>query len=248
MLNEQILSYIRTAKASQTPDKTIEAALMQQGWRQGDINEAMLVVNSKSAESTEIPVSSLQTKKATPIPTGSTISSPRMPSFHGLLSTLLDERWYALENVLMTMSLYILASAIALLLHSFIDRWFADPSAASYLISYFSSISSLLNEWTLLLLRIYLAAVIVALPSYTVFFLLVMKQRHTMPALTHDHIAKVLRYITCGITFFIIETTIISVLFGYLNGDVTRNSLIHVFITLLISGIIFAWYGFEEWK
>lgn len=61
-----MLSYIRTARASKVPDVQIESTLFQQGWRQGDINEAMMTVD-KTPISTPSPQQNNTIPSSTPI-------------------------------------------------------------------------------------------------------------------------------------------------------------------------------------
>lgn len=238
MLNEQILSYIRGARSSNIPDTQIENVLLQQGWRQGDINEAFLVVKNQPVSS----VTPIQQPVSIPISKDSNNMLPLRKISSSFMSALFDERWYALENILMSISLYIMATAISLMLHFFIDKWYPESSTWTS----FASITSFVNDWSLLMLRIYIAALLISWPSFTICFLLVMKQRVNNPLLTHIHVARTLRYITLAITFLAIELTLISFLFAYLNGEITRNLILHEITTIIISSIVFVYYVLQE--
>lgn len=142
--------------------------------------------------------------------------------------------WDAFEHVLLFISLYIFATAFALLLHFFVDRIFPSSiSTTSYLSgsSYYSTI-----------IRGYLAAIIVSYPFFAFLFLRITKRTFELPDLRKIHARKTLIYITLIVTFIIGLINLISIVYNFLGGNINLNFLLHFFVTFIVSGIIFLYY------
>lgn len=141
--------------------------------------------------------------------------------------------WIAFEHILMFISLYVLATSIALLLHYFADKWYPGVRTSSYV-----STSSL----GLTLVRGYLAAAIVSLPMFSFFYLSTAKSISANPLVSQNHTRKILIYFTLIVTFIIMLSSIIGFVYQFLNGNFTLNFLLHIGITFGVSGIIFGYY------
>src|SRR5947209_250529 len=76
--------------------------------------------------------------------------------------------WIAFEHILLFISLYVLSMSVSLILHYFTDKWAPGvPSLTSTMTS---------SSYGVIILRGYLAATIVSLPMFSIFFLTVTKQ------------------------------------------------------------------------
>src|SRR3989344_7354971 len=95
--------------------------------------------------------------------------------------------WDAFEHILMFISLYVMATAIVLVLNFFIDKWFPGVSDQSY-----SRVYSTANDFRLVLLRGYLASLIVSYPLFSFFFLSTTKRTVQKPALRNIKSRKIL--------------------------------------------------------
>lgn len=147
--------------------------------------------------------------------------------------------WDAFEHILLFISLYTMATAIALILHTFVDKWLPGVQADLYS-NYYSN-----SDWQSVLLRGYTAALIVSLPVFSFLFLDLVKRMNKNPHLRTIKSRRVLIYITLVITFIIMLGNVISAVFTLLGGNITVNFLLHLFVTIAVSGIIFAYYFHE---
>jgi len=147
--------------------------------------------------------------------------------------------WDAFEHILMFISLYVLATSIALTLYFFIDKWFPGVTTESY---YRSSSS---NDLNLNLLRGYLAALIVSFPLFAFFFLHITKRTMLNPTIRSIKSRKILIYITLVVAFIIMLYNIISTVYNLLSGNITFNFVLHLLITLSVTGIVFVYYLYQ---
>lgn len=212
MITEELVSYIKQARASKMPDETISINLLTSGWNKVDVEASM------------------QQGDFLPVP------KPPSPTYPKTEGTQGSSMWDAFEHILMFLSLYILATSIALTLYFYVDKWIPGASQTSY--GYDLATSS----YGLPLLRGYLASLIVSYPFFAFLFLRVTKRTQKNPEMRHLKVRKQLIYFTLIVTFIIVMLNVISIIYGFLNGNVTVNFILHFIITIGISGIIFGYY------
>lgn len=190
----------------------IMSDLLSSGWNKD-------VVNASMQQGNLIPV---------PKPPSSII--PKTEGTQG------SSMWDAFEHIIMFLSLYILSTSIALTLSFYVDKWIPGASQDPY--GYDLATSS----YGFSILRGYLASLIVSFPFFAFLFLRVTKRTQGHPEMRHLTIRKQLIYFTLIVTFLIVMINVISIIYGFLNGNVTVNSILHFIITIGISGIIFGYY------
>jgi hypothetical protein len=212
MITEELVSYIKQARASKIPDETISSNLLSSGWNKADVELTM------------------QQENLVPIPRPPSSSNPKAEGVQG------SSMWDAFEHILMFLSLYILVTSIALTLYFYVDKWIPGTSQTSY--GYDLATSS----YGLPLLRGYLASLIVSYPFFAFLFLRVTKRTQKHPEMRHLKVRRQLIYFTLIVTFLIVMINVISIIYGFLNGNVTVNFILHFIITIGISGIIFGYY------
>ncbi len=144
--------------------------------------------------------------------------------------------WEGFEHILLFISLGVMATSLGLILHFFVDKWY--PGTPTGIASYIGS--ALLYQAPLL--RGYLAGLIVSYPLFSFFFLRTVNRIRKNPELKHLHSRKILIYATLVITFLIVIINTISLVYGFLGGNVTYNFVLHFLVTVGISGIIFGYY------
>lgn len=144
--------------------------------------------------------------------------------------------WDAFEHVLLFISLYTVATSIALMLHLFVDKWSPDIIRSEYAFS--SSLASFQSS----LLRGYMAALIVSYPIFSFLFLKIAGRTKSLPSLRNLRARKIFIYLTLVGTFIISMISIIQIVLNFLNGNITVNFLLHFFVTFGISGLIFTYY------
>lgn len=145
--------------------------------------------------------------------------------------------WDSFQHILLFISLYVMATSFALLLHFFIDKYV--PGTLTMSLSIYSGL------YGITLVRTELAALIVSFPLYTFFFLMIAKRTLTEPAIKSLKSRKFLIYLTLIVTFITVLINIISIVLSLLNGNVSLNFLLHFIDTVTISGIIFGYYLYQ---
>lgn len=143
--------------------------------------------------------------------------------------------WDTFEHILLFISLYVTAISTSLILNFLVDKWFPGVNSGSYTSSPFA----------LTLLRGYMAALIVSFPLFSFFFLDIAKRTYKNPTIRNLSARKKLIYATLVITFIIVLSSIISTVYNFLSGNVNINFLLHLLVSLSISGLIFSYYLFE---
>lgn len=147
--------------------------------------------------------------------------------------------WDAFEHVLLFISLYTLATSIALILYYIVDKWWPAVSTDAY--SYYYKNSEIQST----MLRGYIATLIVSLPIFSFLFLDLAKRMNKNPYLRTITSRRVLIYMTLVITFIIMLINVISTVYSLLGGNITINFFLHLIITLAVSSIIFAYYFYQ---
>lgn len=158
--------------------------------------------------------------------------------------------WDAFEHALLFLSLYTLATSIALILHYFVDKWIpgvaTDSSSSNvglpWILGLYFGVDSSSGNLELTLLRGYLASLIVSLPTFVFLFLHIARRTLHNPDIINLKSRKVLIYVTLTITFLIMQYDLISLIYSLLSGNATWNFTLHFFVTILVSGVIFLYY------
>ncbi|OGK09938.1 hypothetical protein A2767_00990 [Candidatus Roizmanbacteria bacterium RIFCSPHIGHO2_01_FULL_35_10] len=210
----ELLNYIKQARLKGLSDQEINTSLINEGWSSIDIQKAM---ENKGELKVPKPNDELE--------------NPQQTSKAGTSLSM----WDAFEHILLFISLYVLATSVALTLHYFVDKWFPGVIEDSYNYRYKDS-------WNLTLLRGYIASLIVSYPLFAFFFLKVAKRTEEYPDVRNLNARKSLTYFTLVVTFIIVLVNIISLIYGFLNGNATINFILHFLITVSVSGAVFAYY------
>lgn len=212
VVNEQLLQFVRRQRSLGDNDSKITSDLQGIGWKNEDINQALAIKDNN------IPLP----------PSSSPIMKNASTSAYGM--------WDAFEHVLLFISLYALATSIAVIFHNLVDRWFPNITASTS--SYQSSFSAEVLRWSL-------ASLIVSFPLFSFLFLHVTKKTKEQPAIRNLKARKTWIYITLVGTFLIMLFKIISTIYNFLNGNISLNFIIHLIVTLTITGIIFTYYVYQ---
>lgn len=211
MITKELLDYIRTAKSQNISDNQIRETLIASGWNRQDVNSAFLSTPPS-------PPSPVQT-----LPTGEKAG----PSAN---------MWDGFEHILMFLSLYALATAISILLHTYVDRWI--PNITEYGRSRYNATSYFSNY----LITGSLAAIIVSFPLFAFFHIHINKKSFIHPVIRSLKVRKFFIYATLVVTFLIGMGNIIAAVYSFLTGNFTTNFLSHLSVTLAIVGTMFFYY------
>ncbi len=143
--------------------------------------------------------------------------------------------WVSFQYILLFISLYIAATALAGILNIAVDKNIKDSlDNVSYSYSYGS-------DFNASLVRGYLAALIVSYPIFVFLFLHLTKQLAAKPFLRGLRARKFLIYLTMVVTFIILISHLIIIIYGGISGTVTGRSIAHLFVTLIVAGSIFGY-------
>jgi len=145
--------------------------------------------------------------------------------------------WDAFEHVLMFISLCSMATAAAFLVHTYIDKWF--PGLTTY---GGRSTSSGYDGFHTIIINSSIATLLVTYPLFAFLHLNVKHRTKNNPSIKSLRSRKFLIYLTLVVTFLIAIGNIIGAIYALLNGNITSNFLLHLSATLIIAGIIFAYY------
>lgn len=204
MPSPKIADYITQARSTNLSDAVIKENLLKAGWQEADV------------------VASL-----TPVAPGIPVPTPDNKVENPGSGTM----WDSFQHILLFISLYVMATSIALIIHDFIDR-FMPGIRTGYNFGYSSS--GLLQGET--------AALIVSFPLFAFFFSIITKRTQANPATRNLRWRKFLIYLTLIITFIIVLANVISLVYSLLGGNVTLNFFLHFLDTITVSGVVFAYY------
>lgn len=177
------------------------------------------------------------------------VSSSQTPTYQRHLGDIF-------EHILFFINLAVLGSAITLTLGYFIDKWLPSLSDTSSSITQINFLQSALSTGIgtditgfdpqdPTLLRIYLALLFVSLPLFVLFFLHIIIRSMKRPEIKTLFLRKLCIYSTLGITFLIVQYSLISFIFNLLNGNITWNITLHFLVDLLVNGSIFTYFFFS---
>ncbi len=201
-------SYITDARAKNKPNDVIKSALVNAGWPE---NEVLKALNA----------SPIDPDLAPPPP-------PPQLAHIGM--------WTGFLYILFFISLYVLASSIAGLLHNMVDKFLPDIKEVYE--TYTDVYSNSFNRGAI-------AAIIVSYPIFTTLAFMLKKQIVKQPAVKNLRSRKQLIYITLVITFLIMLGHIIFSIYSFLDGKLTVNALAHLGVTFLVAGSIFGFFVSE---
>ncbi len=143
--------------------------------------------------------------------------------------------WVGFEYVILFIALYISATSIGGILHYAVDKYIPDVLKSSDIGAYVGA------TFSDILLKGYLAALIVAFPIFALLFVLLKKEVINKPVVKSLRARKLLFYITLVGTFLIMIWHLITTIFGFLNGVTSVNSVAHLAVTFLVAGSIFVY-------
>lgn len=212
MAYSELNDYVKKARKEHLPEADMKRDLRSAGWLDRDIDVAL------RDNPLITPPTPPADYRGIPLSGLAAVSSPTM--------------WDAFEHILMFISLYVLAVTLALTFHLFINRWF--PTVPE---GYRGGMNADIGE-----LRGYMAALIVSFPLFAFFFLRITARTIKNPLIRALGARKFLIYATLVVTFVIVTGSIISIIYNFLNGNVSINFFMHFVVTTVISGIVFAYY------
>ncbi|SRR5258708_4840351 len=203
---EALTQYIVTAREKKIPDEQIKNSLLAAGWPAEQVTPALLQTADLS------------------------VPPPPPPSFPHV------GMWTGFLYILFFISLYVLATSIAGILDTWVDK--AVPSLANKTSSFF-----VLD--TNAIVRGYISAIFVSYPIFLALAIILKKQLTKQPMVANLRSRKILIYITLIGTFLIMLGNIITTGYDFLSGNITGNAIGHLLITLLIAGSIFGYFIIE---
>ncbi len=218
---QELNSYIQAARKRDLSDRTIRENLLAEGWELSAVEAALAADLPVPKPPKGSRVQSPAAPATPPLPAGTAaISSPTM--------------WDAFEHILMFISMYVLAITIGLTLSLFVEKWVpGTPDIYGYGSN---------NSWKLSMLRGYIASLIVSYPLFAFFFLRITRRTMDNPFVRTLKARKFLIYLTLVVAFIVVISNVISIIFNFLNGNVTFNFFLNFLIIVSISSLIFFYY------
>jgi len=210
MITKELIDYIKNKRSLNTSDDEIRDKLKKYAWKDEDINDAF---NDPRTADVPIPPYKMQDYVKQ-----QSLSSSR-------------SMWDAFQHVLMFISMGVVAIAIGLLIHEYINYFIPEYRGDPII-----RLPDVKEE---------LASIIVTLPIFLFLFNRINKQTEENPAIRQLKARTVLTYLTLIITFIIVVSNVIHIVYNFLDGSVTANFVAHFLNTTSISGIIF-WYFLNQ--
>ena len=143
----------------------------------------------------------------------------------------IDPAREAFLYLLMFLTLYISAVSFGTLLFQFTNHWLPDPLSSDYYL-----------DESRHAIRMGTASLIIAYPIFFYISTVIRKMLAKDALRRLSRIRKWLTYMTLFIAADIIIGDLITLLFNFLNGDLTLRFAIKCLIILIISGAIFGYY------
>lgn len=144
--------------------------------------------------------------------------------------------WVGFLYVIFFISLYIMATTLGGIMHFAVDEFIPDKlDNVGY---------AFVSQY---LMQGYLAGIVVSFPIFAFLSILLKKQMLKNPAVKGLKIRKIFVYFTLVITFLIMMGHIIGTVYSFFGGEVTMRSIIHLGVTLLVSGSIFLYFLLDVW-
>ncbi|MCG2691223.1 DUF5671 domain-containing protein, partial [Microgenomates group bacterium] len=159
---------------------------------------------------------------------------PQSPNLGSTNSAHVEESmWSAFQNILTFISLAFFAGSLHALWSIFVNHWL--PTIGN---EYARTISSYLLNYSI-------ATLLVSTPLFVFLFINTNKKYTQQPELKKTRSKKTLNYITLIVTFIILIIRTISAINTALNDAFTINFGLNLLITIVINGLIFAYYLYE---
>lgn len=212
-MSASLVAYIEAARSKKKSDDSIRHSLIAAGWNAVEVDQAL----ATETLDPDLP--------PPPPPPGSKNAATDKPVPHVGM-------WTGFLYILFFISLYVLATAIGILFHQWVDTDIADVA------------TNVANRFTddNALVRGAIAAVIVSYPIFLALALTLKKQLVKQPLVRNLRSRKLLIYITLIGTFIIMLGHVIATIYGFLGGTLTMNSIGHLGVTFLIAGAIFGYF------
>lgn len=201
-------SYITDARAKNKPNDVIKTALINAGWPENEVMKAL-------------EVSPIDPDLPPPPP-------PPQLAHIGM--------WTGFLYILFFISLYVLASSIAGLLHNMVDKFLPDIKEVYEV--YTDVYPNSFNRGAI-------AAIIVSYPIFITLAFMLKKQINKQSTVKNLRSRKQLIYITLVVTFLIMLGHIIFSIYSFLDGKLTANALAHLGVTFIVAGSIFGFFVSE---
>ena len=145
--------------------------------------------------------------------------------------------WTGFVYTIFFISLYVLATSTANILHVLVDNLTIPPQPFR---DYYDGFFSLFHNTTMI--SIALAAIIVSYPIFAILAVLLKRQLKKKPYVRNLRSRKLLIYSTLVGTFLIMLGHLISTIFNFLVGSGTLTTVGHLAVTLLVAGLIFGYF------
>lgn len=157
-------------------------------------------------------------------------SSVPIPSYKGGTNSGFG-MWIAFEYALMFIALAVSAIGLAGLGHYYVDQMFDVNRYWDERATFYSSM------------------LVVAVPILLFFVFSLKRKYEKNPTVKDIKIRKVLVYIALVWTFLVLITRLIRTVYSFLEGDIALTpSLLHLLITLLVTGSIFVYFVIDVYK
>lgn len=144
--------------------------------------------------------------------------------------------WVAFQHALFFITLYVSATALAGILHYWVNQTFPEPlNGGSILSSYYSGYERTLVQW-------YAASLIVAFPLFGILFIILKRSGLARPETKTLRGRQILTYLTIIGAFVMMLSRSIRTVSDFVGGAATMRSFLHLIITLAVSGAIFFYF------
>ncbi len=214
-MNSKLLPYINKKRQEGLKDADIRDSLKSVGWSEADLNSAF-------------------TLSDIPLPDGSVVATTTQVTAKDNESHTL---WDTFLHVLMFINLCIYATALNMVQHVLIEKLLGSGYQNRFSGAYY-----LYSDGSNFLLTSAASAIIVSLPLFIVLFMRIHRMTLQDPTLKELKSRKTLIYTTLVVTFVIMLGNVISILYKFLNGEVTFNTFFHFLSPVTICSLIFAYY------
>ena len=218
---KQVIDYINNKVSEGLSLDVIATSLISAGWSKELVDKAIFIHKNPDMPVPETPSLSQQE-----IPTSS--------AKHGTSVEL--NLWDVFEHILMFISLFVFVIALIFMLNQFVEVFLPDPLKYNYLGGYSNS------NWYDETIKVPLAMIIVSFPLFSFLFIRIQKRTHLNPLLRKMLSRKILIYLTLIVTFVTLLINVTSIIFNFLNGDLSMNFLAHFTVTTVICATVFSYF------
>lgn len=221
-MNDKLSVFIKAKRELGLSDDEIRTKLLGSGWKSEDVEQAL---RGEAEDDVPKPNYSEETPK-----------KAKMANV---------DQWVAFEHILMFISLFIFVVATTLLLGIFINKWFPIETISSQAVNYNYGATA---NYEKPIIRVYLAIIIVSYPIFAFLFLKTTRRiKHNLEEQFLPSRRKLI-YITLIATFLEFFVGVVIAIYRLISGDLYLNSVLHLLMRMMISGIIFGYYLIEVRK